>query len=370
MASLLSLSLEIRFFIYEYLLFTKSTPPQTASDLDPDQRFTISQCQILFEKVPAISPGSSLHLVNRQLHIELSTFERSILSRGTLDYEIDLIFLDNGSVWPTWTSVPICTVRGKSTIRNLTANFRFFKTPDMMTYWPYEWYGGLRSHQMTRSFAYCFLFPLLQYGPRITPRYYKSICDYGSALCDPTFILPYPNSDSNFGSIIHHLIMNFEPVTPEGLSPTTTPKLSPGTDDFKQARQYAVYVSEQLSKILRKPYWTCWRSSDIFHTYSSIMFGRIGTFDFYLGGTKYLWQKELSSELATHPWEPTRRPESYSSEQNLRECAAWILRTIAKRRKQGFARVSSSFEQQIFLVERYWGGPFRRADSPYFAHYP
>ncbi|POR33301.1 Putative transcriptional regulatory protein [Tolypocladium paradoxum] len=141
MTSILCLPRELRDMIWALALhepLALRDAPASPAELCKGDRHGVSTSvsgawgtgsRVRFEKLPARLrlPGSSspsLRLVNRQLYAEVTeTMGRK--SRRRPDYHLDLVYLDDGSIWPTWTSVPVLA----EDVGTVHATVRIFHCP-------------------------------------------------------------------------------------------------------------------------------------------------------------------------------------------------------------------------------------------------
>ncbi|KAI2624616.1 hypothetical protein GGS26DRAFT_205327 [Hypomontagnella submonticulosa] len=79
--------------------------------------------RVWFERRAIENPMLSLLLVNHQVHRETQDVLRRISDPP--NYAIDIMFLNDGTLWPTWLSVP----KLQRNLGNVYAQFRVFHTP-------------------------------------------------------------------------------------------------------------------------------------------------------------------------------------------------------------------------------------------------
>jgi hypothetical protein len=127
MASLISLPLELRENIYEYVLTAPiaTAPPDVdiADELLVGRETFIGltwETEVRYIKYinPPPPACAALLLLNRQIHNEV----KSVLRRmaGKIDYDIDIIVADQAELLPTWISIPALSSR----VRSVKATFR------------------------------------------------------------------------------------------------------------------------------------------------------------------------------------------------------------------------------------------------------
>lgn len=71
------------------------------------------------------NPALSVLLVNKQLHVEMKDVLRHKRSQKG-NYELDIMYVKDSGLWPTWLSVPTLT----TDIDTIHATFRLFNLPD------------------------------------------------------------------------------------------------------------------------------------------------------------------------------------------------------------------------------------------------
>ncbi|KAF2445279.1 hypothetical protein P171DRAFT_473112 [Karstenula rhodostoma CBS 690.94] len=105
MANLLTLPREVRDAILELVIFTGTPAPKTMSDLEALKHQTedFGHCS-LEDPVDIPQNAATLLLVNNQIHHEVKEL---IHLRGGLTYELNVKFVYESLLVPTWTYVPL-----------------------------------------------------------------------------------------------------------------------------------------------------------------------------------------------------------------------------------------------------------------------
>ncbi|KAI1445758.1 hypothetical protein F5Y02DRAFT_100138 [Annulohypoxylon stygium] len=80
--------------------------------------------RVWFERPSCQNPMLSLLLVNRQVNREVQEVLRRVSESP--NYAIDVVFLKDGTLWPTWLSVP----RLQRTLGSVYVQFRIFDVPE------------------------------------------------------------------------------------------------------------------------------------------------------------------------------------------------------------------------------------------------
>lgn len=80
---------------------------------------------MLFEAAPVPNPALPVLLTNRQLGAEMQDVLRRRFADRRPDYAVDVVYLKDGTLWPTWLSVPVPADH----VDTLTARFRLFSCP-------------------------------------------------------------------------------------------------------------------------------------------------------------------------------------------------------------------------------------------------
>ncbi|KAK0639386.1 hypothetical protein B0T16DRAFT_463069 [Cercophora newfieldiana] len=127
--SLLSIPFEVRTTIIHLALLSPQRDPPHPDDLHKQQRQPLTDStesrRILIPRERAANPALPLLLTNHQLHTEtLDTLQRSF-QNTTPCYTADIIYLTNGTLWPTWLSTPVRASHAET----VHAHFRIFRCP-------------------------------------------------------------------------------------------------------------------------------------------------------------------------------------------------------------------------------------------------
>ncbi|KAI1485116.1 hypothetical protein F5X96DRAFT_368737 [Biscogniauxia mediterranea] len=210
-ASFLGLPYEIRDAILELVLYQPRRVPTVPSLAELSRRkitplrrqLNYSRhiyASVLFDADPLTNPAVPLLLINHQIHDETVQILSRMASRPQ-DIALDFLCLDNGSIWPTWLSLPTLGPR----YRTLYIRVRLCATPD-----------GLTDTEMKRS----------------NPDFvgfddWPSTCAVDVSLRTFAQGGPLARQDSA-GITAEHLVMDFLPtaesnVLPFGLAPELTP---------------------------------------------------------------------------------------------------------------------------------------------------
>ncbi|KAI1504644.1 hypothetical protein F5X99DRAFT_21183 [Biscogniauxia marginata] len=135
----LGLPCEIRDAILEFVLCQPRRVPESPS-LEELSRRKITPLRrqlnysrhiyagVLFDAEPLTNPALPLLLTNRQVYHETVQTLNRMASRPQ-DIALDFLCLDNGSIWPTWLSLPTLGPR----YRTLYIRFRLCATPKELT---------------------------------------------------------------------------------------------------------------------------------------------------------------------------------------------------------------------------------------------
>ena len=132
MSSLLDIPREVRSHILELVLCSSRAPPQNPATA-LQNRIELHDVQYhaweygprnnKYEQGNYITTSLPLLLVNRQLFVET----QSVLERLSMkhSYSLDIMFVNEQELWPTWLSVPALSTR----VDNLAATVRIFGSP-------------------------------------------------------------------------------------------------------------------------------------------------------------------------------------------------------------------------------------------------
>ncbi|KAI0385559.1 hypothetical protein F5Y04DRAFT_187948 [Hypomontagnella monticulosa] len=132
---LLNLPQELRDQIFTLVCLAAREPPhpstcriehrRTCEEYD-FSRAPIARDRVWFERRALENPMLSLLLVNHQVHQEAQDVLRRISDPP--NYAIDVMFLKDGTLWPTWLSVP----KLRRNLGNMYAQFRVFCPPNYL----------------------------------------------------------------------------------------------------------------------------------------------------------------------------------------------------------------------------------------------
>jgi len=132
--SLFGIPFEVRaMIIQQVILAPRLSPAKNLDELAQQQRqhqLNDKSCRnyVSFLSKPATNPAMSLLLTNSQLYDEtLDTLQHTF--KGTAaspSYTADIIYLNNGTLWPTWLSTPVRA----SHVDTVHIQFRVFHHPE------------------------------------------------------------------------------------------------------------------------------------------------------------------------------------------------------------------------------------------------
>ncbi|KAI2467489.1 hypothetical protein F4781DRAFT_433378 [Annulohypoxylon bovei var. microspora] len=148
--------------------------------------------RVWFEQQSFQNPLLSLLLVNRQVHREAQDALRRMSELP--NYAIDIAFLKNGTLWPTWLSVP----KLQQTLGNVYAQFRVFPVPE-----------HLQSH--VPDDPYCSEKPG---PPPIVWSFYHLLAGF---LRNGPLALDRDNDSGGF--TVQNLVLDFLPTNEKGIIP-------------------------------------------------------------------------------------------------------------------------------------------------------
>ncbi|KAI1457892.1 hypothetical protein F4805DRAFT_159191 [Annulohypoxylon moriforme] len=132
---LLNLPQELRDYIFTLVCLSARPEPQLPTYGREHRRTCERQSyslapsarnRVWFERSPFRNPLLPLLLVNRQVHREAQDALRRMSEPPS--YAIDIVFLKDGTLWPTWLSVP----KLQRTLGNVYAQFRIFAVPEQL----------------------------------------------------------------------------------------------------------------------------------------------------------------------------------------------------------------------------------------------
>lgn len=132
--SLFGIPFEVRaMIIQQVILAPRSNPPGTLDELAQQQRQRqpndrLCRNCVSFLSEPATNPAMSLLLTNRQLYDEtLDTLQRTFkATAASPSYTADIVYLNNGTLWPTWLSTPVRAPHADT----VHVQFRVFHHPE------------------------------------------------------------------------------------------------------------------------------------------------------------------------------------------------------------------------------------------------
>lgn len=173
---LLNIPREILAIIIAYALEAVNEDAPAEADLQRDQRIHVRrtsrtttlvpflrgvhQFDVFFEAAPPVRSSLAMRLVNRQLNAEVEDYMRRH------KHHLDVTFLRDGSVWPTWILVPFL----KKSIDTIQVTVRVFDRPGQFAL-PHSMYldsGTKKNHgdpPPTLDVFHYILESILQNGP-------------------------------------------------------------------------------------------------------------------------------------------------------------------------------------------------------------
>ncbi|KAI1631901.1 hypothetical protein F4809DRAFT_130579 [Biscogniauxia mediterranea] len=146
MSLFLQLPREIRDNIAKWVTLLPSIPPPDPATLTVDDRLHLQDLGMRWGgvldriRVPEQQTPHSLlplMLVNRQLYSEVKEVMQLLSQTSDVpDYTLDVVYLKNCTLWPTWLSLP----RPSPVLRTLYIQFRIFDLPDQLREmgWSYQ----------------------------------------------------------------------------------------------------------------------------------------------------------------------------------------------------------------------------------------
>lgn len=358
MASILGVPRELRDMIWDHALYARQDPPASPAELRTGDRFTRCRrvcgswfrgTRVRFEKLPA-SPSASLRLVNPQFYTEVTeAMERE--SKRLPDYHLDLMYLSDGSFWPTWTGIPVRTEHVgtiHATVRILHCPAELV-TPEEHCSSPFFKGGGGPAgivwvfYHMLRMF--------LEYGPR--PRQ----CDGEEGEGE--------ESNHGPGMKIRKLVINVLSATEPGIVHTAYPPsfslinrllwcdplrcvdrggrslAPPGADEGPLAATLLARFLETGLELLLDV------DRNIF-SYGCIFYERVGGIEVRADGRSRT-RTDLATLLAQAPFREGFGP--YALEAWRRSNARWIVEATRQRREAGLSLEPPGAMQRRLLGE-------------------
>ncbi|KAF2493043.1 hypothetical protein BU16DRAFT_529270 [Lophium mytilinum] len=273
---LLSLPREIRDTILELVISYSRPPPQDVSTAEPrptpsprwhpedpsEFNSAPGRFAVYLEPRGYISNSASLLLVNRQI----SSKTAAALTLFHPPYELDVIFLEESKLWPTWLSVPALS----SQLDQVNATIRISGHHDIP--WPL---GNGGPPWQVWPFFY-----LLEYVLRRGP-------------------VPHTDSSLDREVTIKNLDLNFIGKDDKEEIPGETPP--PASENWKYTRYHAQSASlqddETVQKKVLRPTWLAWflmrhcleLLGMTYHTaqYGAILHERVGSIQFSVNGKRF-----------------------------------------------------------------------------------
>ncbi|KHN97581.1 uncharacterized protein MAM_04596 [Metarhizium album ARSEF 1941] len=132
MPSLLDLPRDVRDDVLSYALRMKLDPPASPVEFSQASREFLSdiyldngwRCRFRFEHQAKFRTFVALQLVNWQLYDEVREVMRRQFTHPP-DYDLDIMYLTDGSMWTTWTRLPFVAHH----VNTLRITFRLFRCP-------------------------------------------------------------------------------------------------------------------------------------------------------------------------------------------------------------------------------------------------
>jgi len=134
-ASLVGIPFELRAMVIQLVLLAPQSDPPKPDELSKQQRRPLDATgymgelarRVWFPSEPATNPALSLLLTNRQLYDEtLDMLQRASKAITSPSYTADIIYLNDGTLWPTWLSTPFRASHADT----VHVQFRIFQPPD------------------------------------------------------------------------------------------------------------------------------------------------------------------------------------------------------------------------------------------------
>lgn len=360
MVFFLDLPREIRDKILEHALYTGRDPPLSPSELRPEGRCTVparvsgswsidATSRVRFEKRPRSSPLVPLLLVNRQVHAELKEVASRVL-RQRPNYTLDLMYLNDCSIWPTWTSVPMFSGH----VGTVHATFRIFHCPPEIETTDRRrnamFTGGDGSPPPIVWLFYHTLVVFLERGLRV-------LKDDSSGNHGP-------------GITIRRLIIDVSPAIEQNILPLVC-RSSASSEDREQVRvsrwqnffeefysDRGINIAEmgggllaatQLANFIQSQIGGLLSLGNHRFSYGSVLYEHIGEIEIRLN-EQTRSKMNLTSLLSKAPLVSDFGGE-FSREKHRKRYAEWIVSASKRRREDGLPLGAPSLHQQQFLDE-------------------
>ncbi|KAF2807230.1 uncharacterized protein BDZ99DRAFT_465149 [Mytilinidion resinicola] len=326
---LLSLPREIRDTILELVISSSRAPPQDTSEAEPRSPSATewqaeeisgfdawyhSRTPLYFEPRVYISNSAPLLLVNHQVSSETA----AALARLNLPYELDVIFSNENSLWPSWLSVP----RLSNQLDQVNVTFRICGSEKILPKWMSGWGQGNGAPPWLMWLFYYLLEYVLRRGP-----------------------VPHTDSSVDREVTIKNLDLNF--VGKNDKEEIYGETARPIGENWKHTRYYnqsALYQGEEEDKVLRPE----WLASFLmlrflsllemgYHTakYGMVLHERIGSIQFRVNGEHFALFKigtvlrTLEHHDAGHTFGNLPR------EERVAAFRAWKENALRKREERG-----------------------------------
>ncbi|CRK15152.1 hypothetical protein BN1708_011372, partial [Verticillium longisporum] len=328
MAGLLSIAPELRDLILEEVLRL----PEREAPVDPsasqdrkrrkyrdDMRCSDGHDIWVKEKnfLAAAQKTPAIMLVNRQLHAEAA----AVIARTKTHYRLDVMYVKECGLWPTWLSVPRLAHHADS----IYVQFRIFDPPtDVNEDWrnPRQFLGGDGGPAMIVWNFFAMMKDYLLHGPTA----FESLVATKNSFSVKTLILdilppPPGTKDDNLGFpsgsaqgsrlerfVASRMASHRWPIPPEGMKHTMP------------AEKLAIFIAGRLSSLLS-------RHED----YGAPVFHRVGSIDIRVGGeTRRLFDlDELLDMIPTRPIKGKTPEETLKQQKTIDDWKA----TMSKKRK-------------------------------------
>ncbi|KAM0280579.1 hypothetical protein ACHAQH_004024 [Verticillium albo-atrum] len=328
MVGLLSIAPELRDLILEEVLRLpeREAPANPSASQDRKRRkyrddMRCSDGHDIWVKqksfLAAAQETPAIMLVNRQLHDEAI----AVLARTKMHYRLDVMYVKECGLWPTWLSVP----RLAHHVESIYVQFRIFDPPaNVNDDWrnPRQFLGGDGVPPMIVWNFFAMIKDYLLHGPTA----FESIVATKSSFSVKTLILdflppPQGTKDDNLGFpsgssqgarlerfVASRMANHRWPVPPDGQEHTMP------------AEKLAILIAGRLSSLLSR-----------YEDHGAPLFHRIGSIDIRVGGeTRRLF--DLDELLDMIPTRPIKGRTSGETVRLQKEFDDWKA-TISKKRK-------------------------------------